>query len=758
MKRRISLWTALGGGLIAVLLIAAAVLPACSVTVPAQAFDLAQARQAAVEDGRLIIRAAQDEAPEQLLLQAYGIMLRPGAYEIHIRYDSDTDGREDFYARGATFFLDSGQDILTDYINLNDSQTEVSGRVWVPLSLRGTTELTACLVHLGKGTVALDGVEISEIRGFRYVCILGLALLLGLLHALYVSFFSAERKPNAQAGVLLVLAGIVLAASLPNFVGFAYEGHDTSFHLKRIVSLAEELKYGQFPVRMHTTVGNGYGYPLSIYYGDFLLYLPAILYNCAVPLQTCLQIYVLLINALTCAAAYCCFRQMTGQAKLGVLGAALYVLSHYRMTNIFVRSAVGEYTAMAFIPLALFGLYRIVQAEKPRFADWLPLSLGMAGVAMSHVLSTEMLAFDLILLCLGFFRRLLRRDRLLAIVRAAILCALLCAWFLVPFLDSFLHQSTMIQTTELKLQERGTFLVQLFSVFSLGYGDGMDYGLAGKMPTTLGASLTAGMLVMLCCLYNRHRWGLTKTVQLGWLRMLLAVAALNLAMTLTCFPWDDLQRVLGRLGSLISSMQFPWRWLAVAVPLLTMGTVLGLQLMERANRRMALSFAAVVAAGLVISTGYFVFRFINEAPVYPSYFKNPYEGSDALYYLAGTDTSMLSRSVCEAETEDVQVLSLRREQGITQITVESRADCETRVVVPVFAYRGYRAFDGEGRPLKTAVGGNNRLAVCVPARYCGGIEVRFVPPSYWRAAELVSLAALGFVIVMLGAGRRKRNA
>lgn len=753
MKRQISLSAALGWVLIAALMIAAAVIPGYAVTVPAQAFDTAQSEWAAVEDGQLVISAAS----EPLVLMAYGISLRPGAYEIRIRYDSDTDGREDFFTRGATFILDSGRKIVTDYINLNDSQTEASGRVWVPLSLRGTTDIAACLAYLGKGTVTLSDVQISEIRGYRYACILGLALLGLMLYALYICFFSAEKKLRRQAGVLLVLAGVVLAASLPNFVDFAYEGHDVSFHLKRIVSLAEELKYGQFPVRMHTTVGNGYGYPLSIYYGDFLLYLPAILYNCAVPLQTCLQIYVLLINALTCAIAYFCLKGMTGHRTLSVLGAALYVLSHYRLTNIYVRSAVGEYTAMAFIPLAVLGIYRIVTAEKPRFRDWLPLSLGMAGVALSHVLSTEMLAFDLILLCLGCLKRVLSRERLLAIVKAAVLCALLCGWFLVPFADSFFHQSTAIQTTELSLQERGTFLVQLFSVFSLGFGDGLYYGLAGKMPTTIGASLTAGVLVMLCCLYNRHKWQLTKTAQFGWIRLLLIVAAVNLSMTLACFPWDDLQRMLGRFGSVISSMQFPWRWLAVAVPLLVTGTVLGLQVMERADRSMYLAFAAAIVAGLVISTGYFYFRFINEAPVYPSYFKSAYEGSDALYYLEGTDTTMLSRAVCEVEAGDAEVTAYRKEKGIARITVENRAGDEAQIAVPVFAYRGYRAYDGEGKPLETVPGGNNRVAVRVPARYSGEIEVRFVPPLYWRAAELISLMALGFVLVMMRIDKKKKR-
>ena len=262
---------------------------------------------------------------------------------------------------------------------------------------------------------------------------------------------------------------------------------------------------------------------------------------------------------------------------------------------------------------------------------------------------------------------------------------------------------------------------------------------------------------MLYCLYNRHTWQLTKTVHFGWIRVAMVIAALNLAMTLEHFPWDDIQRMLGRFGSIICSMQFPWRWLAVAVPLLVLGTVFALHLMEKADKRMYTAFAAAMLAGLVIGTGYFYFRFTNEVPIYPSYFKSPYEGADKLYYLTGTDTAMLSYSTCEVEEGEAAVIGYRKEGGVAYLTVENASSQEAQVAVPVFAYRGYRAYDEAGNALETVVGGNNRIGVRVPVQYSGEILVRFVPPLYWRICEIVSLAALGFIAVM-SFGKKKECA
>jgi len=757
MKRRLSPVVLLELLLIGALLVAAVIVPRHEIAVPASAFDAGQSQQVSMSEDRMTVSPAADGSAGQLYLMAYGLKLRPGAYEICVSYDSDTDGRGDFYARGATFVLDANRGITTDYINLNDAQTKAYGRAWVQPRLRGAVSAAACVTYLGKGSLEIDGVTLTEIVGYRFVCIAALALLLLALHALHAFFFSSREIAPKNMGVLLVLIGIVLAASLPNFVNFAYEGHDASFHLKRIATLAEELRYGQFPVRMHTTVGNGYSYPLSLYYGDFLLYLPAMLYNCAVPLQMCFQIYALMINALTCGIAYFCFRRMTGNRQVSLLGAALYVLSCYRLTNVYVRAAVGEYTALAFMPLALLGMVLIMTKEKPRYSDWLPLSLGMTGVALSHILSTEMLAFDLVLLCLCFVRQVFHKERLLAIIKAAVLCLALSSWFLIPFIHCFLGQSVVIQTTDINIQERGTFLIQLFSMFTTGYGDGLYYGLGNRMPLAIGASLMVGMAAMLYCLYQRHQWQLTQSVHFKWIRAALIIAALNLALTLERFPWDEIQRALGSFGSIICSMQFPWRWIAVATPLLVLGTVLALHLMEKHDRRMYTAFAAAALACLVVGTGYFYFRFINEVPIYPSYFKSAYEGADKLYYLTGTDTAMLSYSVCEVEEGDASVTAYEKERGVARLTVNNDSSQEAQIAVPVFNYIGYRAYDEAGNMLETVTGGNNRVAVRVPANYHGGIEVRFVSPLIWRIAEGVTAAGLAFMAVMAVRGRKKKK-
>ena len=101
----------------------------------------------------------------------------------------------------------------------------------------------------------------------------------------------------------------------------------------------------------------------------------------------------------------------------------LYTLSCYRLVCVYTRAAVGEFTAMAFFPLVLLGLYGIYTKDKPRFADWLPMSLGMAAMVQSHLLSCELTALLLAVFCLLHLRDALSPTRLLAWLKAALLAA-----------------------------------------------------------------------------------------------------------------------------------------------------------------------------------------------------------------------------------------------------------------------------------------------------------------------------------------------
>ena len=107
-------------------------------------------------------------------------------------------------------------------------------------------------------------------------------------------------------------------------------GVDLWFHLLRIEGVAQGLRAGQFPVRIQPDWMNGYGYPVSVFYGDGVLGIAELLRWIGFPLQTAYKVYVYVISFGTFMTAWYAFRRLFGEEKIALTGAAIYVLAPYR--------------------------------------------------------------------------------------------------------------------------------------------------------------------------------------------------------------------------------------------------------------------------------------------------------------------------------------------------------------------------------------------------------------------------------------------
>ena len=169
-----------------------------------------------------------------------------------------------------------------------------------------------------------------------------------------------SKKKYLTECLLIAAAGLI--SSLPlifaGIDGTVYQ--DLLFHLSRIEGIKEGVLSGQFPVMMESVWMEGKGYPVSIFYGDILLYIPALLRIVGVPVVITYKIFVLLINLLTAFSACFCFKRIFKYDISAYLGMFLYVLASYRLMDIFVRAAVGEYAAFIFFPVIALGAKKIL--------------------------------------------------------------------------------------------------------------------------------------------------------------------------------------------------------------------------------------------------------------------------------------------------------------------------------------------------------------------------------------------------------------
>ena len=696
-----------------------------------------------------------------------GSAVRSGAYEVTVQYFScqtpDEPTFNALHSAGSLSFASAGNPsaIHADAVILDDCHRTVTTRLWVGYGAK-MHDLTATLTY-GEGQLYLYGITLTEQPIYRAARLVGFVLLAALLDLALLLLF-ARGDENAPArrrryAVPLVLAGIALLASLPLFSNYLYFGHDLDYHLQRITAMAAELSYGQFPVRLTTDSLNGYGYANPLCYCELFLTLPALLYNAWLPLRTCYQVYIFAVTLATAAIAYYSFGTITASRKLGLLGAGLYTLSCYRMVCIYVRAAVGEYTAIAFLPLILAGLYNIYTTEKPRFAQWAPMAFGMAALVQCHLLSCELIALLLVVFCLLRLRETLRPARLLAWLKAALLALALSAWYFFPFLISTREINLMVNGPLIgKIQGQGTYLVQLFSPFGCGYGGTAD-GTSNDMTLTLGLPLAAGFMLVIYCLLRRERWRQQETLRR--MQTAFGFAMLTLVLSLRVFPWDGVQNWLGRAaGKMAGMFQYPWRFLSLGTVLLCLAALLAVQLLQEKNVRLAKGAAAALAACALLTVGVVQTQittgmseqaynvFLNRQP-------NATTGVGE-YLIDGTSGYETIWAQPKPGSEELQLLSYEKRGGKAYLTVENDGDAAD-ISVPIFNYGHYYAVDeATGDAYALGTGENARITLNIPASYTGTIVIAYHAPVYWRVFELVSLLAL-IGSVGWGVSQRKKK-
>ena len=526
--------------------------------------------------------------------------------------------------------------------------------------------------------------------------------------------------------VLLVLGVAVLVASIPALREGLNPGHDAEFHRSRLRNLVSALSEGQFPARVGGYMYNGYGGAASVFYPDACLLLPALMMLSGATIQLALRAFIIATNALTALTAYACGRRMLGSRAAGASAAVLYTLAAYRLTDVYTRAAFGEAAAMAVLPLFALGLWEVVLGEKDR---WPLLSLGAVAVLLTHLLSTVVCAALAALLCACCAVRIVREHRLGALLKACAAAALLGLFFLAPLLDS-LRGGISLSTLPSSCADAALGLEALL----LGSAD---------FPVGIGAALLLSAAAALWALAGR-RGGAERQAR----ALLLCGAALAL-MTTRLFPWEALSRYTRGLADLL---QFPWRLMAFACLLLSLGAGYGVCCLTDSPRWRERAALALLALCVVCCA--------------PQLQQEAADRGQALFYwqsnsdrLLGYREYMLPGSSVKL-TEDASVHAgdgvtvTGYEKRGTHVTAQVDAPAGGTLALPVFGFDGYRAtLDGEALPW--TLGENNRLTLALPTGAHGTLRVWFAGKAAWRVADAISLlSALG--LAAYGLLRRRR--
>ena len=563
---------------------------------------------------------------------------------------------------------------------------------------------------------------------------------------------SPRAKTVAMVSVLVMLSVLFI---LPMVSGGILFGDDTAFHLSRFQNMVSEMQNGNLKSFVYPSMYAQAGYAVGTFYPDLFLLPFAGLCLCGLSYQMAFGCYLFAVKAFTALAWFFSFRYIyrdRGRSNpdcWAFLISFVMFFDFYGIMNYYVRGALGEFTAAAFIPLIILGVYQIFYHNK-----WMTLAFAMTGMIYSHLIT----AMTVSLLLVGWYvlarpiKFYIKNPKvLLQTGKAALLCVALSAAFFIPAIE-------MIGSTDLVIKTGMTMLGSAAEHTSFETGLG-SY-------TAIGYILL-GLLILGLIFLKKP----LERFALLFVGEMFVVSDL--------FPWNS-GFFFEKLGGII---QFPWRMIGL---MSAISAVLLFQVLsqKKINKNKTMKYGMIggyVLRWVVLMTvmtftigaintqvryseediqsmddvGFMEYAPLSSAVRAHEHAKKNKEGgitSDELIY--GYDVQDLNES--SSGLGDYIYQMPRSEKEKTNVWIYKSKNNEKRdIVLPKFYYPGYEIIDN-GEKMDYSKNEDGLILVSLPAGE-HELSVRYIGTPAQKGAILISFMSLLAAVVFSARIKRAKQ-
>lgn len=331
--------------------------------------------------------------------------------------------------------------------------------------------------------------------------------------------------------------------------GTIFVGHDRIFHIERMEEIYQILKSGHIYNQISTYSTMGVGVATGRFYPSVNLVIYAIIrlviHNPIQSFYGFLFLETLLGLLIAYYAGYIFFQNK----RLAYLFAIQLRLSTYVMHNDFQRFDVGESWALIFVPLSLIGFYLILK-EKRSIKGVLLLSLGISLELYSHILTAIITVVSVIIMYILYIILINNKDlkKLISLLLSFLITGINTLIITIPLLDYYLNVG-VVEPDKIKWNMYDFSMQRLINASIENTINFPNIGIVGVIAIIL-------MIIIV-----------GKKIKDDTMNVLAIYLIAFLMLVTNLFPWNLLT------NTPINIIQFPWRFLVVLVPLISIGFV-----------------------------------------------------------------------------------------------------------------------------------------------------------------------------------------
>lgn len=552
----------------------------------------------------------------------------------------------------------------------------------------------------------------------------------------------------------LIIIGIVLSIGLKEIQ--IRETHDGFFHFLRILGTYDTLSLGIFPPLVIPNYCNNLGYAMNLFYPPLVTYLPLLINMFTKSYMLTLKVFGAICIILSGITMYQCAYQITKNRCIAFLTGLFYMIAPYKLANVYKRYAIGEFTAMVFMPLVFLGLYNLFNEDGKKHYY---IAIGSIGLMLSHTITTVYTSIFCILYILFYIKKLKNKEVLRKCIINVIFILLVSSLFWFPMLEASNSAEYTIMNDEI-IKTNGEFAskntISFYQLFINKQEENGTIFLLG-IPTIFAIILTPFVFKKIKLEY--------KEIYL----IFILFSFISLLMVSKFFPWIIMPNLLCKL-------QYPWRMIGFFVFFISL--VCGINLYTLIKnivkkdhlKAIIILIFAIISIILTIPTMYQFYakdpnideKYQNEImnnkkiscnrinrdymPTKALYLQNSYvlEREDKTYILQGT----------------AEIIEENKEENLTDSIKIKNVSKDTILEFPYLFYVGYEAnlqTENENIKLELVESENGYLSCNLQEDILeGNITVKYVGTTLEHVSYIISAISLIVFIFYIIYENKKR--
>lgn len=351
---------------------------------------------------------------------------------------------------------------------------------------------------------------------------------------------------NNQIVILLALALTATFCTFPLFLHASLpQSQDMTYHIFQAEQFCQNLSHGVFYPRWAGGAINGYGSPNFIFYSPLSYYFVALIHLLDTSLISSMAVAIWFGFLFSGTVMFLLLNNFFPGYR-GLIPAVLYQILPFHLYELYLRGSFAALFAYTWFPLILLLLYKIRDARKP-VLYMISLSFVYAALIMTHLASAFMFSLIVCVILLSFL--IYRQFRTFMKTACAFGCGLgLSSIYFIPaFLErKYVHMDYLINGPW------GRYIDNfLFTKENLHQGIPQS----SHFYTLLHLGVIADLVLFGLILFIAKKRGDKQHKTLFTIFTLLFVLSFFLTLPLS--------KPLVHLLPGISTLLFPWRWMAI---------------------------------------------------------------------------------------------------------------------------------------------------------------------------------------------------